>query len=47
MSKRTKQLISGLQRRLNAIKRDIDEMESNVGILNKGADPEAYLRWYL
>lgn len=47
MSKQTKHLISGLQRRLHAIKRDIDEMENNVGILNKEADPEAYLRWYL
>lgn len=47
MSKRKDYLISGLQRRLSAISRDIDEMQGNVDFLNKERDPEAYRRWYL
>ena len=47
MSKKADRLIVGLTRRLNAIKREIAEMEGNVDFLQKEAEPEAYRRWYL
>lgn len=47
MSKRTNKLIFDLHQKLKTVNSIIAEMQNNVGILNKEADPEAYLRWYL
>lgn len=47
MSKRTDNLLNGLRRRLRALDKIILEMQDNVGIMNKEANPEAYRRWYL